>query len=212
MKLLVFGASGGTGIQVVQQALTKGIEVTAFVRDPGKLNRSNPRLKIVKGDVLQQKSIDLIMPGQEAVICCIGTPAGKTGHLRSVGTKNILLSMEKFGIKRFICQTSLGYGDSVGILKNTSFFFRNIIVPFFLKKTFEEHLKQEKIIRNSQTTWTIVRPGSLLNTGLQGKYFHGDHYADNTWKVKISRADVASFLLRQLKEEQYHHKTVGISS
>jgi putative NADH-flavin reductase len=211
MKLLIFGATGGTGSQVVQQALNKGFEVTAFVRNPEKLTLSNPLLKIVKDDVLQQASIDLIMPGHDAVVCCIGVPATKAGQLRSGGTKNILRSMEKFGVDRFICQTSLGYDDSAVILKNTPFVFRKIIVPFLLNKTFEDHSKQEKIVSQSTTNWTIVRPGSLTNGNWSGKYYQGDDYNNDLWKVKISRADVAHFLVGQVTDDRYSGRAVGIS-
>jgi putative NADH-flavin reductase len=211
MKLLIFGATGGTGSQVVQQALEKGFQVTAFVRSPEKITVSNRLLKVVKGDVLQQSSIDLIMPGHDAVICCIGAPPTKAGVQRSEGTNNILRSMEKFGIKRFVCQASLGYDDSAVILKNTPFVFRKIIVPLLLKKTFEEHSKQEKIIRQSNTSWTIVRPGSLTNGKLTAQYYQGDDYTNDIWKVKISRADVAHFLVGQVTDERYMHRAVGVS-
>ncbi|MEO6550082.1 MAG: NAD(P)H-binding protein [Ferruginibacter sp.] len=112
MKIIVFGASGGTGQLAVQQALSKGHEVTAFVRNPAKLSASGKGLKIVKGDVLQQHTIDAVINGHDAVLCCLGAPATKVGRLRSKGTKNIIAFMNEHGITRLICQTSLGFDDS----------------------------------------------------------------------------------------------------
>ncbi|MEO5891152.1 MAG: SDR family oxidoreductase [Ferruginibacter sp.] len=211
MKLLIFGATGGTGRLVIRQALDKSFNVTAFVRDPGKVNLSHPLLKIVKGDVLQQHSIDTAMEGHDAVICCLGAPATKAGLLRSEGTKNIISSMQKFGISRLICQTSLGYDDSEKVLNYTPFVFRKIIAPFLLKKTFEDHSRQESKIKESDLNWTIVRPGTMTNSPVTGKYKHGYNYNDSTWKVKISRADVAQFMLAQLNNTGYNKMAVGIS-
>ena len=211
MKILVFGATGGTGIQVVQQALDKSFEVTAFVRNPNKLKISNANLKVVQGDVLQQSSIDKIIAEHDAVICCIGAPATKTGQLRSSGTKNIINSMQKNGVQRFICQTSLGFGDSEIVLQYTPFVFRKIVVPYLLKKAFEDHLLQEIFVKQSNLNWTIVRPGTMTNGKFTGNYKHGFQYSDNKLKVKVSRADVADFLIKQISSNQYQNKVTGIS-
>ncbi len=211
MKLLVFGATGGTGSHVVQQGLAKGFEVTAFVRDPSKLKITHPNLKIVQGDVLKPESIDKVMKGQDAVICCLGAPVTKAGTLRSAGTKNILGSMVKSGVHRFICQASLGYGDSTSILDFTPFIFRKVIVPLLLKKTFDDHLLQETFIKQSNLDWTIIRPGTLTNGQMTGNYKQGFEYTDSSLKVKISRADVAQHLTTQVSNPSSYHKVIGLS-
>jgi putative NADH-flavin reductase len=211
MKILVFGATGGTGIKVVQQALDKGYEVTAFVRNPEKLKISNTRLRVVQGDVLQRRSIDKIIGGHDVIICCLGAPAAKAGQLRSDGTKNIINSMQHHGISRLICQTSLGFGDSEAVLNHTSFFFKKIIVPYLLRKTFADHLLQETFIKESGLNWTIVRPGTMTNGKFTGNYKHGFSYSDKTLKVKVSRADVSDFLIKQISSNQYQNKVTGIS-
>ena len=211
MKVIVFGATGGTGNLVVQQALENGFDVTAFVRNPAQLKIKNAKLKIVQGDVLQQNSIDSIMQEYDAVICCLGTPATKAEQLRSIGTRNIINAMTKFGVSRLICQTSLGYGDSKFVLDFTPFVFRKIIVPFLLKKTFEDHLLQESFIKQSNLNWTIVRAGSLTNGKGTGNYKKEFEYTDSSLKVKISRADVAHFLTATLTNQNSYNKVVGIS-
>ena len=211
MKILVFGATGKTGKLVVQQALEYGFEVTAFVRDPAKMDINHCKLTVVKGDVMSPATIDKIMRGHDAVISCLGLPASSPGQLRSRGTQHIVDSMKKSGVNKFICQTALGYADSKQILANTSFFFRSIIVPLLLKKTFDEHELQENIIKQTNLNWVIARPGNMTNGKLTGNYKTGFRSNDNSIKVKISRADTAHFLVQQLYSEDNVKKVIGIS-
>jgi putative NADH-flavin reductase len=210
MKILLFGATGGTGKQVLVQALEQGHNVTAVVRNTNKINIKSTNLKIIESDVITSNIEDAFIK-QDAVICCLGTPANKAGTLRSQGTKNIIDAMKKANISRLICQTSLGYGDSKEVLSNTSFFFKNIIVPFVLKSTFKEHQLQETIIKQSGLNWTIVRPGNLINGKKTENYKHGFSNTDKMLKIKISRADVAHFLLLQLSTTENLQKAIGVS-
>jgi putative NADH-flavin reductase len=211
MKILIFGASGGTGVQLVEQALQQGHSVTAFVRNPEKLQSKDSNLKVIQGDVMDLVTVQQAIYGQDAVMCSIGSPANKNGTVRSTGTKNIVVAMEKAGIRRFVCQTSLGYGDSREVLDRTPFYFKYIIVPFILRKGFADHALQENHVRNSRLDWIIVRPGNLTDGKLTGKYKHGFLANAKDIKVKISRADVAHFMLRQLKDDTYLNKTPGLS-
>lgn len=210
MNILLFGATGGTGKEVLKQALEQGHFVTTVVRSPNKIYTQSDKLKIVQGNVLTS-NIDSTFIEQDAVICCLGAPANKTGILRSEGTKNIIEAMKKANINRLICQTSLGFDDSVEILKNTSFFFKNIVAPFILKSTFSEHSLQEKAIKQSGLNWTIIRPGTLTKGKKTEKYKSAFSYSDPTLKVKISRADVAHLIIKQLSTNDNFHRTIGIS-
>jgi putative NADH-flavin reductase len=141
----------------------------------------------------------------------LGAPAKKAGTLRSEGTKNIINAMKETNVNRLICQTSLGFDDSKEVLKCTSFFFKNIIVPYILKSTFSEHSLQENAIKQSGLNWTIVRPGNLTNGKKTEKYKSAFSYSDTTLKVKISRADVAQLMLKQVSANDNFQKTIGIS-
>jgi len=211
MNILIFGSTGGTGRQLVEQALKQGYTVTAFARNPENLQLKNPRLQTIQGDVMDLSSVENAMQNQDAVLSSIGSPANKIGTVRSTGTKNIIQAMEKTGIRRFICQTSLGYGDSRKVLDQTPFYFKYIIVPFILRKGFADHELQESYIKNSQLDWVIVRPGNLTDDNHTGDYRHGFAATDKKIKVKISRADVADFMLKQLTNDTYLHKTPGLS-
>ena len=112
MKLVIFGSTGGTGLQVVAQALEQGHDVTAFVRSPEKLTQKHEKLQVVKGDVLDLASVERAIQGQDAVLCTLGLPAKDKSNLRAKGTKNIIRAMEKTGVKRFSGQSSDGVGES----------------------------------------------------------------------------------------------------
>lgn len=211
MKLIIFGASGATGKHVVEQALEQGHLVTAFVRDPAKLGVMHSNLAIVKGDLMNAATITPAIQGHDAVLCAIGAPANKTGTIRSEGTRNIIQAMKATGVKRLICQTSLGYGDSKKLLGQTPFIFRNIIVPFILKKAFADHALQEEYIKQSQLEWIIARPANLTDEARTGVYKQGFPATGKKLKMKISRADVADFMLKQLTADTYLRQTPGLS-
>jgi putative NADH-flavin reductase len=211
MKLIVFGATGGTGKQLVEQALEQGHLVTAFVRDPSRLGIMHSNLTIATGDVLDASSIIPAMQGQDAVLCAIGSPANKIGKIRSTGTQHIIQAMKATGVRRLICQTSLGYGDSKKLLDQTPFIFKYIVVPFILKKGFADHALQEEYIKQSQLDWIIARPGNLTDGARTGVYKKGFPVTEKNLQMKISRADVADFMLQQLTENTYVRKTPGLS-
>jgi putative NADH-flavin reductase len=209
MKLTIFGSTGGTGRQIVTQALEQGHEVTAFARSPEKLDQKHEKLKIVKGDVLDLASVECVIQGQDAVLCALGMPAimDKSG-LRANGTKNIIHVMEKTGVKRFICQSAFGVDDSREMLP---FHYKYLIIPLLMRRVYADHEIQESYIKKSQLDWIIARPGVLTDDERSGSYQHG-YTADNkAVTFKISRADTADFMLKQLVDNNYLHKTSSIS-
>lgn len=206
-RILLFGATGGTGQELVKQALQNGHTVTAFVRTPQKLKITHNNLKIVQGDVLNNSDVLHAVNNQEVVFCNLGMPASDKSTLRADGTANIVKAMEEKGVKRLICQTSLGFGDSKEVLP---WHMKYIIVPFILKNAFKDHELQEDVITRSNLNWTIVRPGNMTNGKRTGIYKHGFKPTEKI-KLKVSRADVAHFMLSQIDNNQYLHKKVGIS-
>ncbi len=208
MKLIIFGSTGGTGRQVVTQALEQGHDVTAFARSPEKLDQKHEKLKVVQGNILDFPSVERAIQGQDAVLCTLGMSMKDKTMLRANGTKNIIRAMEKTGVKRFICQSSAGVGDSSDMLP---FLMKYLIVPFMLRRAFADHEIQENYIKESQLDWIIVRPAALTDGEHTGSYQHG-YTADNkTVTNKISRADTADFMLKQLADNSYLHKMPCIS-
>ncbi len=208
MNILIFGSTGGTGRQVVEQALEQGHRVTAFARNPAKLDINHTNLKVVQGDVMDLPSVEKAVQGQEAVVCVLGAGQKMTGTIRSEGTQQIIHAMEKAGIRRFICQSTLGAGDS---WENLNFFWKYIMFGFLLRNVFADHQRQENYVLQSGLDWTIVRPGAFVDGNRTGNYRHGFPSNDKTSKLKISRADVADFILKQLADDKYIHKTPSLS-
>ena len=204
MKIVVFGASGKTGILIVYQALNQGHTVTAFARQPSKVTIQHKNLRIIRGDMLEPDMVRSAVVGQDAVLCALGVDKNRPNTLLSDGTRNILSAMESAGVKRFICMSS------AGILGNDSgFWFGKIIRPLFLKHVFEDKQRQVKVIEGSHTEWVIIRP-----TGLT------DAPKTNTYKINsgiptsrtIPRADVADFMLKLLTDKKYDGTMPAISS
>jgi len=208
MKLLIFGATGGVGRQVVEQALEQGHTVTAFARNPGKLDIEHPHLKVFQGDVLDFPTVEQAVQGQDAVVCTLGSGQKLTGTLRSEGTRHIVQAMEKTGVRRFICQTTMGTGDSWDSL---NFYWKYIMFGLILRNVFADHQRQEKDVQQSRLDWTIVRPGAFIEGDRTSQYRHGFPGTDNTSKLKITRADVADFILKQLSDNSYLHQTPSLS-
>lgn len=208
MKLVIFGSTGGTGRQLVAQALEQGHTVTALARDPKKLTQQHERLQVVKGNVLDFAIVEQVLQEQDAVLCALGMPASNKDYLRASGTKNIIHAMEKVGIKQLICQSAFGCGDSQPLLP---FHYKYIIIPLFLRHVYADHEMQEKYIKASQLDWVIVRPPELTDGKHTGRYWHGATTVNKSITYKISRADVADFMLKQLIDDTYLRKTPSVS-
>lgn len=206
MKLIIFGSTGSIGRQLVRQGLEQGHLVTAYARDPSKLDIRHDNMKVVQGDAMDLSSVEKAVQGQDAVLCSLG--AGAKGTVRSRGTKNIIRAMEKVGIRRFVCQSSLGVGDSWG---NLNFFWKYVMFRGFLRQAYADHVSQEDHVRQSGLDWTIVRPAAFTDGNRTGEYRHGFPGNDKTTKLKVSRDDVADFMLKQLTHEEYLRKTPGLS-
>jgi putative NADH-flavin reductase len=209
LRVLIIGATGGTGRQLVQQALEQGHDVTAFVRNPQRLKMEHSKLRIVQGDVLDYESVDAAMKGQNAVLCALGHKRllGPTTIL-SRGTANIMRAMKNCGVPRLICESSLGVGDAVGRLGlPATLLFVPLILPFY----FWDRVRQEALIAdNIDIDWVIVRPATLTNGPARGDYRHGFAVGSYIWPSRVSRADVADFMLKQLNDDTYAGTAPGI--
>jgi len=206
MRLIIFGSTGSVGRLLVEQALQDNHLVTAFLRDPHKLPITHSNLRVVQGDVLDYKSVEKGIENQEVVICALG--AGAKGNVRAAGTKNIIRAMEKKGVKRLICQSTLGIGDSRG---NLNFFWKYIMFGMLLKQAYKDHEHQEKYVMESKLDWIIVRPAAFTDGLRTGSYRHGFGPNEPGLTLKISRADVADFILQQVRNDTYLRKTAAQS-
>lgn len=208
-RILIVGATGGTGRRLVAQALERGFWVTALARNPSKLRLEHQRLAVVQGNVLDSDSIETAMRGQEAVLSALGHKRYfYPTRIQSDGTMNVLRAMERHGVRRFVCMSSLGIGDSAGRLGLIyTFFVIPVILPFY----FWDKTRQEKAIAASGVDWTIVRPGALTNGRARGRVRQGARVGSFIWTVRVSRADVAEFMIDQITSSTYLRTAVGVA-
>ncbi len=206
MNLLIFGATGPTGLRLVEQALEAGHQVTAFVRDPSRLTVSHSALRTISGDITDAAAVGKAIPGHDAVLSALGTVPKKPDTSLSDGTRHIVEAMKVAGIRRLLAVTSMGVGDSNAQMP---FIFR-VLTWTVIKHAWTDKERQEQIIRDSGLDWTIIRPGRL-DTGEK----------TGTWKVlppdapapkpnAIHRADVAAFMLDDLSTGAHVGKAVTL--
>ena len=209
MKILIIGATGGTGRALVEQALAQGHNVSVLVRNPEKIRTANKRLTVIQGDILDHNSVDRAVAGKDAVLSTLGHKRWiiKTTIL-STGTKNIITAMEKHDVRLFICETSLGVGDSRGRL---GLYYTLFVIPFILYFYFKDKERQERLITESSLEWVIVRPAQLTNGPVRGLYRHGQAVGSYIFTQRISRADVAEFMLKQLIDTSHRHQAVALA-
>jgi putative NADH-flavin reductase len=144
------------------------------------------------------------MADQDAVCCTLGTlPTRKPVTVFSEGTQSLLEAMKTAGVRRLICVTGIGAGDSKG---HGGFLYDRIFNPLLLKTIYEDKDRQETLIKASDVDWVIVRPGFLTNGSLTGKYRALTDLTGIT-AGRISRADVGHFMLQQLESEEYLRQT-----
>ena len=199
-KILVVGATGGTGRLIVSRALALGHDVAALVRSPEKA-RALKGATLIAGDARDETTLREALNGRNGVISALGTPASpfRQVTLLSTATRALVSAMKIAQVSRLVCITGIGAGDSAG---HGGFFFDNLIFPLLLRNVYADKNRQEAIVRNSGLDWILVRP-SILNdkpshdtvrvlTDLSG--FHGG---------AISRQDVAKFVVDQLQVDTW---------
>lgn len=200
MKLLILGGTGATGKHLVTQALAAGDHVRAIVRDPARMAVSNPSLEVVKADVTSASELAGALDGRNAVVSALG-PRKNADPICAHVAKPLVEAMNRAGVKRLVWLSAGGVGDSaVGITKG-SFVFGRIIMPLFLRKPYANHLVAEEIFRASDLEWTVVRPVQLVDepTGRTPAACAPD---EKPGALKIARADVAAFMLNDLKTRE----------
>ena len=202
-KILVLGATGGTGRLIVKQALARGYEVTALVRSPEKA-ADLKGAKIVVGDARDESALRQALKGQFAVISALGTGVSPFREMTflSSATRALVSAMKAEQVPRLVAITGMGAGDSRG---HGGFAFDNLIFPLLLRNVYADKDRQEAIIKDSGIDWVLVRP-SILNNKPGGKAvraltdlsaFHGG---------SIARADVTKFVVDQVRSDTWQRR------
>jgi uncharacterized protein YbjT (DUF2867 family) len=209
MRTLVIGASQGTGALAVKAALERGHDVTAFARHPQRLALEHPKLTKVEGDFHNRASIDSAVPGHDAVIITASPTRFKAlrenPRYFSHGTALVIDAMKASGVRRLIILSALGTGESRAL---TNFLIDKLVISFLLKIPFEDHERQERLVRESGLEWVIARPGRLTNAQAHRRYVK----KTSIEKVpsSISRADVADFLVEASESPAWTRQAVQL--
>ncbi|MFJ7747961.1 NAD(P)-dependent oxidoreductase [Peribacillus sp. NPDC097295] len=205
MNIIVFGASGKTGKLVVEQALNLQHKVTAFVRNPTKLQIEHPNLHIIQGDALDAEAVQKVVSGQDVVISCLGSSSGlgKTTVLHEM-TQNIVNAMKVNHVSRII------YMASAGIEKEIPGLIGKLTMKM-LGNVLEDHHNAVEVIKANDLTWTVARPMGLSDKAPTGSY-REEHQGIPKGSRSISRADVADFITRALTDEKYLNQSVALGN
>jgi putative NADH-flavin reductase len=199
-RLLILGATGGTGLHVVSQALDAGNEVTAYVRHPAKLQVKHERLRVVVGPIADDAMpFREAMSGQQAVISTLGRGLSlQSEHVIERCVPPMLAAMKAGGVGRLIFTSAIGVGDAYAEAPLLS----KLVARVLLRDIYPDKLIGENLVRNSDLEWTIVQPAGLTNGRLTRRYRAAEHLR-HRMVATISRADLAHFLLSQVDDRTY---------
>lgn len=207
MRIVIFGSTGGTGRELVNQALERGWEVIAFARQPAQLAIKHPRLYPVQGDVLDPKAVADAVEGADVALSALGVRLGQPpGTVRSQGTRHIVNALDAAGISRFVSVSTLGVGDS---RQRQSTMARWLLPRIIGAERLAEAERQEQIIADSLLAWTILRPARLVDGPSSQRYRLGTDLRTGL-SSQTRRADLATALLDQLTDETFLHQCPAI--
>ena len=208
MRVLVLGATGATGRHLVEQALAQDHHVTALARSPSKLETHSPSLTVVQGDVTDRDAVERVVSSQDAVLCALGssTPLKRDPSLVQ-GIRNLVGAMEWLNVRRLVYLSFLGVRDGRGQL---SLLGRYVVAPLLMRKVAADHEVKEAIIQRSALDWVIVRPPRLTNSRRTGAYRSGGDIEATLVIPRVSRADLAEFMLRQLNTDTHLRGTPAV--
>jgi uncharacterized protein YbjT (DUF2867 family) len=209
MRILIIGASKGTGALAVKAALERGHEVTAFARSPERLGLEHPKLTKVKGDFHNNEDVERAVPGHDAVI--VTASAGTISSFKenptyfSQGTALVIRAMKASGVRRLVVLSALGVGETSKI---AGWLAEKILFGMLFKLPYADHERQERDTRESGLEWVIARPARLTDGPARKNYVKQTGLERVPWSWTISRADVAGFLVEAVEVDTWVGKGV----
>lgn len=208
MKIVVFGASGGTGLEIMKQTLAAGHKVTAFVRNPAKVSLQHPNLSLFQGDVTDAAAVEKAVAGQEAVISALGPTRPPVPGMMEMAAQNIVAAMRKAGIRRLVSTTGAGVRDPQDQPKPMDHLMKGLLT-LLAGEVLKDSAANVAVLRASGLDWTVVRYPRLLDGPQTGKYRVG--YLGKDSGSQLSRADGADFVLKELVERKHIHQMPVVS-
>ncbi|MBF6416043.1 NAD(P)-dependent oxidoreductase [Nocardia cyriacigeorgica] len=209
MKLTVFGATGGTGRHIVDQALNAGHHVTAVVRDPQRMPVSHPRLEVMTADITDTAALVPAVRSRDAVLSALAAST-KNGKIATTGVRAILRAMTTVGVRRVVAVSAVPVGP---VPDGETFVTRAVLTPIIsrvFRDVYTDLAQMETEIGNSSTEWTIVRPPRLLDTPATG------HYRVSIGSSvprghRIGRADLAHAMLSSIDNVDTVRQIIGVA-
>jgi uncharacterized protein YbjT (DUF2867 family) len=215
MNVIVFGATGGTGRAVIRSLLAARHRVTAFVRNPAKLT-AQPGLSVATGDAMNAADVSRSVAGHDAVVVSLGNSQNPIARLLGAqratppnvceaGTRNIIAAMQAASVKRLVCVTAFGVGDTREKMPAAFKLFYRL----FLREQMADKEQQEKLIKASGLDWTLVQPVGLTNRPAAGAWLASP--SGEIGKPTVSRADLGAFIAAELAASGHMRQTVAVS-
>lgn len=204
-QVIVFGAGGGTGLRVVEEAKQAGHDVTAAVRDPSKVALDGVR--VVAADIRDAASVQAAVEGQDAVVSAVGAPGRRALGLYSEGGRALVAAMESAGVARLIAITSAGVRHD-----DPSFpLWYRLAARTLMREQYGDMALLEELVRASSLEWTLVRPTRLVDAEPTGDYRVLDGETPKGGS-QITRADLARFIVGELDKREWVGATPTIAS
>lgn len=210
MKLTVFGATGPTGLLVVEKALAGGHHVTVVARTPGKIILAHPELVVMQGDVLDPTSAVAAVEGRDAVVSCLGSAAIRPPiTVFSAGARHVLAAMKRGGVRRVILVSSSGANPKIDW--RSPLFFELFLKPIVFRYPYADMRAMEKLVMESDTDWTLLRPPRLLDQAETGATLEAVGEFTVRGKYTLTRADLAATALRKLGDPSSIRQSIAVA-
>jgi len=205
-RLSVFGASGRTGLMLINIAVERGYAVTAFCRNDSDRQYLPEDVACIVGDILNREHLDLAVSGAEVVICAFGPREPYKDVFCADATGKIIESMKKHDVDRLLCITNVLAGDC---LKNRSLFIRTMarLARLLRAAVAADRDEQERQVEESGLNWTIVKPSELMDENERPRFVHGEDLMIDAYS-RISRYHLSHFMLDHLEADKYPRKKV----
>ncbi|MBO8188209.1 NAD(P)-dependent oxidoreductase [Streptomyces spirodelae] len=211
MRYTIFGATGGTGRQLVRRALDAGHKVTAVVRNPERLPVRHDLLEVAAADVRDPEALRPLVAGADAALSALGSPTNKGAGIASTGTRAILSALQAEGVERCIAVSAAPVGTQP---HDEGRFHRAVVLPLVrraFQNIYADLAVMEEEIRSSALRWTVVRPPQLTDRPATGQWQQREGSAV-PGRLRVTRADLAAAMLTMVDNPDTERKVIGVAN
>jgi uncharacterized protein YbjT (DUF2867 family) len=204
MKVLVIGATGGTGRHAVRLLLERGHDVTVWVRKPSAVDETSDRLRVLPGEARDAESLDWAVDGQDAVLVAFGARSLKKDDVQEVFMRHLLAAMKQHGVRRLVNLSAWGLNNDKAV--TSSRFFQYFFRPVVLRHVWADKERAEALLTASDLDYVNVQPGRLFNSPARGGLRAS--LDGRGLQPSMTREDLAAFMVDQLDSDQWLRQSV----